>query len=378
MVDHHLTLWPPVFWQGTLAGNAKMNVSDVSKESQPGMRVLLHDNQICERGTTTSLVDYARVLRLRGHEAEISYWSESPANVPGLIAQLSYEFTLHPHTSRHTPPNVADSFDSAYFIKSGEVDGLVIPGIHNFVHAVFQKYEPHGSKYAYISQWLADEMRHQVTRDVEHEGLRERGAIALKEGCLNAEQFSHLDLIVDTPMPQPGIRQELGIPEDAFVILRFGGWDTFDIGWAKETVVAGLAKHPNWYFIGLNTEPFTDHPRSRFIPMVMDPIEKASIIAASDVFLTARGQGEAFGVAIAEALQIGIPVLAWNGGTDRNHIAMLAGLGSLFRRPIDLRWRLRRLARGHDPSSPSKRQARGNNFRPDVVAPKLEAFLTPE
>ena len=341
------------------------------------MRVLLHDNQICERGTTTSLVDYARALRSRGHEVEISYWSDSPANVPALISQLGNEFMLHPHAARFTPPDVADRFESAYFIKSGEADGLVIPEIHNFVHAVFQKYEPHGSRYAYISQWLAEEMRQQVGKDVEHQRLQERGVLAVNEGCLNALEFSHLDLIVDTPTPQSGIRQELGIPEDAFVILRFGGWDTFDIGWAKETVVTGLNKNQNWYFIGLNTEPFTDHPRSRFIPMVMDPVEKASIIAASDVFLTARGQGEAFGVAIAEALQIGIPVLAWNGGTDRNHIAMLAGLGGLFRRPIDLRWRLRRLAGGHDPSSRSKRQARGNSFRPEVVAPKLEAFLTP-
>jgi glycosyltransferase involved in cell wall biosynthesis len=342
------------------------------------MRVLLHDNQLCERGTTTALLDYARALRNRNPEVEISYWSDSPANVPALISRLEDEFVLHPHSSRFTPPSVADRFDSAYFIKSGENDGLIIPGIHNFVHAVFQKYEPHGSHYSYISHWLAEEMHRQVSHDVDRVGLRERGAEALRKGCRNAESFSHLDLIVDTPVPQSGMREELGIPEEAFVILRFGGRDTFDIGWAKQCVLDGLASHRDWYFVGLNTEPFTDHARARFVPMVFDPIEKASIIGAANVFLTARGQGEAFGVAIAEALQIGTPVLAWNGGTDRNHIAMLSGLGGLFRRPIDLRWRLRRLAQGKDPSSSAERRARGDHFRPAVVAPKFEAMITPQ
>jgi len=141
--------------------------------------------------------------------------------------------------------------------------------------------------------------------------------------------------------------------------------------------VRELDRHPNWYFVGLNTAPFTDHPRAIYVPLVMDPVEKASIIASADVFLTARGQGEAFGVAVAEALQIGIPVLAWNGGTDQAHVDMLRGLNALFTRPMDLRWRLKRLAKGKDPSSVTARQERGNSFRPAIVAPELIRQLGP-
>ncbi len=340
------------------------------------MRALLHDNQLCERGTTTSMLDYARVLRAAGHDIEISYWSQAPANVPEIISRVGEEFRLLPHSGRYELPLEAPSFDSVYFIKAGGDDGLVVPGVHTLVHAVFQQYEPHGSRYAYISEWLAETMRDQVTgRQGRQSGLPELGAAAKEAGCQNALGFEALDLIVDVASPQTGVRAELGIPEEAFVILRFGGLDTFDIGWAQETVVTLLDQNRDWYFIGLNTERFTDHPRACFIPMVMDPTEKASIIAASDVFLTARGQGEAFGVAIAEALQIGIPVLAWNGGTDRNHIHMLSGLGALFRQPWDLRLRLRRIARGKDPSNVNARQDRGNAYRPTVIAPKLELLL---
>ncbi len=343
------------------------------------MRVLLHDNQICERGTTTSLTDYARVLRERGHDVSISYWGGSPANVPAVIARLNSEFELIPHAERSALTQAAGQFDSAYFIKSGENDGLILPGAHNLVHAVFQNYEPHGSRYVYISEWLAVEMRSQVhSVNGQREKLLERGQEAVSLGCANAKDFAHLDLIVDAAQPQLGMRAEMGIPEDAFVMLRFGGLDTFDIGWARDTVIQLLNKHPHWYFVGLNTEPFIDHSRALFVPMVMDPVAKASIISASDVFLTARGQGEAFGVAIAEALQIGIPVLAWHGGTDRNHIEMLSGLGGLYKRPFDLRWRLKQLAAGRDPSSALARRARGDQFRPYVVAPQLEALLLPD
>ena len=340
------------------------------------MRVLLHDNQLCERGTTTSMLDYARALRAGGHETEISYWSQSPANVPRIIAHIEEEFKLLPHSSQFEVPKGAEFFDAAYFIKAGANDGLVVPGVRTLVHAVFQQYEPHGSRFAYISDWLADSMREKVTGSAGREnGLLAIGEAAEKNGCKNALNFQSLDLIVDVSSPEGGMRAELGIPEEAFVILRFGGIDTFDIGWAQETVVRLLNQNQDWYFLGLNTAQFTEHPRALFIPMVMDPVEKASIIAASDVFLTARGHGEAFGVAIAEALQIGIPVLAWQGGIDRNHVHMLKGLGALFGKPWDLRLKLRRIAKGKDPSTVTVRQKRGDSFRPQVIAPKLQSLL---
>ena len=341
-----------------------------------GVQVLLHDNQLCERGTTTSLVDYGRALRERGHEVAISYWRESPANVVEIITQIGREFPLHPHKDRYSLPSSAGDFDHGYFIKAGDDDGLYLPHGHSMIHAVFQNYEPHGSRYAYISAWLAHAVRSAVeSRNGLREGLLERGRLAVEMGCTDALDFEHLDLIVDTPEPQPGFRSEVGVPEEAFVIFRFGAPDTFDIPWARQVILDELDRNPSWYFVGLNTDRFTSHERALFLPRVVNPVEKASIIAMADVFVTARGQGEAFGVAIAEALQVGIPVLAWQGGKDQAQVDMLDGLGGLYRGPRDLRRRLRHIAQGKDPSDPNVRRQRGDTFRPDIVAPRLEQLL---
>lgn len=340
------------------------------------MRVLLHDNQLCERGTTTSMLDYGRALRARGHDVEISYWSNSPANVPVIVQQIGSEFVLHPHPEQDTLPTSVGDFPYGYFIKAGQDDGVILPSGSSLVHAVFQNFDPHGSRYAYISAWLARAVRTQVSsRSGRKEGLPQRGRAAMETGCLNALAFDHLDLIVDSAEPQEGFRTELGIPEEAFIILRFGAPDTFDIPWAKGVIIQELERDPRWHFIGLNTDRFTDHPRAHFLPMVRDAREKASIIATADVVVTARHQGEAFGVAIAEALQLGIPTLAWRGGTDRAQTDMLDGLGGLYRGPRELRKILRAIARGEDPSGPSARRARADAFRPDVVAPRLEQLL---
>lgn len=342
------------------------------------MRLLLHDNQICERGTTTSMLAYAEVLIAQGHDVEISYWRDAPANIPFVIEQVKRSFPLHAHPEPDRLPASLSGFDAAYFIKAGNQDGLMLPDSHNLIHAVFGNYDPHGSRYAYISQWLADEVRKDSTgRHGRRSGALDRGKAAVAQGCLNALDFAHLDLIVDIPEPQEGMRQQLGLPDDAFVILRFGAYDSFDVPWAKETVIQLLDQHPNWFFVGLNTKPFTKHPRAQFIPMVSDQVEKASLIAAADVFLTARGEGEAFGVAIAEALQIGIPVLAWRGGAYRNHVAMLGGLDATFANPRQLSRKLKRLAAGRYSSTPSHLQDRGNQYRPDIVAPQLEKLLIP-
>jgi len=51
------------------------------------------------------------------------------------------------------------SCDVAYFIKYGNNDGKMIPGIQDIIHAVFQSYDPHGERYIYLSEWLAHRMR---------------------------------------------------------------------------------------------------------------------------------------------------------------------------------------------------------------------------
>ena len=118
--------------------------------------------------------------------------------------------------------------------------------------------------------------------------------------------------------------------------------------------------------------PVIVQQNAHFIPMVRDAREKASIIATADVVVTADHQGEAFGAATAEALQLGIPTLASCWGPHRAQIEMLDGLGGFTRGPSQLKRILRALSRGEDPSSPGARRARADESRPGVVSPRLD------
>jgi glycosyltransferase involved in cell wall biosynthesis len=340
------------------------------------MRVLLHENQICERGTTQAVVDYAHGLRGLGHDVAVAYPIDSKANVPQQIELMSETFTLLPYEGVEALREMGQGYDAAYFIKGGENDHKDAGPIRTVVHAVFQNYEPHGDYYAYVSQWLASHMRRQAMGrfGYRREG-REKGKNAEAQGCSNALDFSFIPHACDMPVATESVRFQLAIPDEAFVILRYGGFHTFDIDWAQRVIQQQLEINPDWYFIGVNTEPFTTHERAVFLPPVISRQQKANLLGSADVFLSARAEGESFGLSHVEALQMGLPVLAWSGGRDRNHVGMLADIDALYRDPKSLVGALRRIRDGGAAAGEVTRRARGDEFRPTNVIPILERAL---
>ena len=94
-----------------------------------------------------------------------------------------------------------------YHIKSGEDDGFRPPnGVKYAVHAVFHP-QLHGDKFAVISQWMADR-----------------------------DHFSFVPHIVELPDTHVNFRGALGIPENATVFGRHGGFDSFDIPWVWNSI----------------------------------------------------------------------------------------------------------------------------------------------
>jgi glycosyltransferase involved in cell wall biosynthesis len=107
---------------------------------------------------------------------------------------------------------------------------------------------------------------------------------------------------------------------------------------------------------------------------VVDLEEKASIYAISDLFLHARSLGESFGMAIVEAMQVGLPALAWYGGRDTNHRTHLEDFNLLYRNKEEL-WRLlegfrSKMLTGRDLSTRLRSYA--ERFRPDNL---IESYL---
>jgi hypothetical protein len=116
----------------------------------------MHANSITERGTTSALIDYATGLREFGFKPVISWEERHPTNNPSFMKHIQDNFETHLYQDFNEIKSNSSIYDAGYFIKGGEYDGKILDLEANLVHAVFQNYEPHGSRYFYVSEWLAE------------------------------------------------------------------------------------------------------------------------------------------------------------------------------------------------------------------------------
>jgi hypothetical protein len=267
-------------------------------------KILMHLNSISERGTTTAAIEYALELRKIGNEISFCYDLNETSSNAMFVENLAKEFRLYSYSDFQSfAKSQGKNYDYAYFLKSGEHDNKLFPGIKNYVHVVFQNYAPHGDRYAYVSEWLANEMSRQNSN-------------------LDSKVFKWVPHIVDMPTPDRDLRKNLGIPNSAVCGIRIGGQDSFDIQFVRD-LVSDLCQRKDYYFIFVNTEIFIQAPNVIFLKTVFDKQLKADLLASADYFLHARTRGESFGISIVEAMQMGLPVFAWEGGIDRNHSELL-------------------------------------------------------
>ncbi len=126
------------------------------------------------------------------------------------------------------------------------------------------------------------------------------------------------------------------MPADAVVAGRHGASDQFNVPFVKPAIEAALAARPDLWVMLLNTNRFSDHERIVHVPRAPDRQRVADFVASCDVGLNARRGGEAFGLAIAEFLTQDKPVLVWQGGRDRNHLALVDDQRMWFRTREDL------------------------------------------
>ncbi len=262
-----------------------------------GMRIGFQAGTLNERGMSVALHDYALGVQDKlGHEAFVFY--SAAKSDPAVVEKFGKSVTLVPmkpgDDSRRTSEPL--NLDFCYYIREGRRGPLDILSDRSGVHAVFRHFEPHGDVYAYVSDWLADWMSGGLAPAVPH--------------------------IVDLPEPKGTLRKTLGIPADAHVVGRYGGYDQFNIDFAHTAVAEALQRRGNLWFLFVNTEKFIDHPRALFLPPIVDRQEKSRFIATCDAGLNAKKIGESFGLAIAEFLMFGKPVFSWAGGMDQNHVVM--------------------------------------------------------
>jgi len=316
------------------------------------MRVLFHGETLNYRGTTVAITDYARYNQeVLGNESVIAYCKtygteKDSGNEHAVIETLEKEFKVFGYRAGNLEKKIDENkIDVAYFIKAGQKTELPT-NCKTAVHTVFQFNDPHGDRYAYVSKWLSDEMSSGTIPFVPH--------------------------IVNLPPPTGNYKKALGIRDDQIVVGRIGGYYTFDIPGVKEFIKQLVVKDDKFIFLFAGTQPFIDHPNVKFINEIHSLQKKSNYINTCDCMLHARDRGESFGLSIAEFLALNKPVLAWNGGHDRNHLEMLKDSGTLYNNEDDLNYMLHNLK-----DFDQDWTKRVEEFKPELVMKKFkEIFLS--
>jgi hypothetical protein len=261
------------------------------------------------RGTSVALYDYAdyNELLLKNESIVITQPLEKQTNIDAcadVYAKFQDRFPVFFYTCHDDIQRVLDSsrVDVLYIIKHGPRDGVhdAFAGVKTVMHSVFDPRDPHGDCFCVVSPWLN------------------------KAFGTDVPVLPHI-----VHLPDVGgtcLRSELGIPANAVVFGRHGGWNEFDHPVAARVVVRLAAERPNVYFVFMNTKPFGGSCSNViFLERNSSPSYKAKFINTCDAMIYGRLRGETFGLAIGEFSIRNKPVFAPLEAPERMHQLVLGG-----------------------------------------------------
>ena len=277
------------------------------------MNIAFWDNQLCERGTTTSLFDYAFYNQtLLGNKSYIFYDKNNKENKENIIDKFKKYFIVHDTNSFEEVDNFLLKYDVShiYIIKSGEKDTKLSKIAKNCIHCVFNCYQPHGDVYSSISPWV-------------------RG---------NNNKFPVVPHMINLPNHNRNMRVKLNIPNGAKVFGGYGGKNNFNINFVRYVVYNIAKKFPNIYFLFANFNKFcSDLKNIIHLPMITDLNEKVEFINTCDAMLWARSKGETFGISIGEFSTLNKPVISTKFcGGDLAHVYLLGNKAIWYSNEKDL------------------------------------------
>ncbi|MCB9880318.1 MAG: hypothetical protein H6834_00885 [Planctomycetes bacterium] len=277
--------------------------------------VAFDSGHLNERGTDVALFDYADLNEtLLGNESIICCPAGAAMN---CLDRFRERFDVVLYRSIAALERALAGVDVYYRMVAGRPDPAwplpTVVGLETAVHTVFTADVPYGDRYAAISDFVAE--RH----------------------ADGSEPPPVVPYVVRRPdAASIDMRGTLGIPSAATVLGRHGGYETFDLPFARDAVRSAVRKREDLWFVFVNTMPFDDHPRIAFLDAIIDPGKKAAFIDACDGMLHARGMGESFGLACAEFAIRGKPIITWFCSRDRFHIDVLRDKGLYYTDRQDL------------------------------------------
>ena len=283
------------------------------------MKLMLHDNNLNVRGTSTAVYDYAINLK-NSHNIEccISYDKNDRINDIRIINKFKKEFDVLWYDKFEEVDTFIkqNNIEGLYLLKSGSPDGKISKIVPNFIHAVFpieDKSSIHGERYAFVSEWLSEEYNNR-----------------------NKDNIPYVPHMLDLPEEEGDYRDILKISKNMKVVGRYGGLDSFDIPFVTKAIYRIIQNRDDITFLFCNTVKFLDHPRVVFTNSLASLKEKVKFLNTCDAFLHARYRGESFGLSILEAMSKKLPVFTYADSPEQNHNKLLKNEGFLYKNEEDL------------------------------------------
>lgn len=278
-------------------------------------KIAFHDNSLCVRGTTTCIYNFAYWGReYLDFDPIIIYNSKDPNNDKEGYEKCSKEFEVFGYSDNSEIDKILKNQKCEYFFmkKGGSPDGIISNRCKNLVNACSGWWKPdwiHGDVYAMGSEWLSS---------------------------ITGFTVPYVSDVVILPDVDGDMREELGIPKNAFVFGRTGGAETFDIHWTKQVISKVLEDRSDIWFVFQNTQRFLTHERVVHLPKKSCEINKVKFINTCDAMIHARQIGESFGVACAEFSLRNKPIVTWDGSKETSHLDILGERGIYYSNAQDL------------------------------------------
>lgn len=293
------------------------NSDNVTKTQQNAMNkkiIAFHDNQLCERGTTIALYDFAHYNEtLLGNKSIIIYNRNHPFNNKNIEDKFHDRFTCFSYNDIKEVDTIVteQKADAIYWIKYGRIDEAItkVDTCKNLIHSVFDN-QPHGNRYAFVSKWMTDAFDKNVP---------------------------YVPFMINLPVCNENLRKTLDIPDSAIVFGRYGGKETFDLAFVHQVIEQIVKENQNIYFLFANTYKFcNEHHQIIHLDTLTDPIEKVKFINTCDAMLHARELGETFGIAIGEFSTLNKPIVTYAKSYQNAHIDILGEKGIYYNDYNDL------------------------------------------
>ena len=213
-----------------------------------------------------------------------------------------------------------------YIIKGGNIDNLSsFKNCKTIIHCVFNTKQKHGDFYCCISPWLN---KYSNTN------------IPVLPHMISLTPV-HIKDFVNENLDNINLKKELNIPENMYVIGRYGGLKQFDIPFVKNVVRELSYQNNNLFFLFMNTEKFDCNPKkSLFLDSNTKLDYKFKFINSCNALLHARSDGETFGLTVGEFAVNKKQIITYdtdNIGYAKNHIDFLGNQCHLFKNEDELK-----------------------------------------